>query len=230
MNYQRPELRKMLAAEYVLGTLHGKARKRFERLLSHNQLLQKDVAEWEAKLGPLSTLKPVEPPPHVWKNIASRVRHIETPPEKLKQGLRWWQSLSLLTTVTTLLLAILLFIPSKDTTFEATYLVVISDQQTKPVWLVKADTSNNLLEVEALRVPPIANSQDYELWLLPSANSAPISMGLLPENGTVRVPLDVGTQLANAAGIAVSLEPAGGSTIGAPSGPVLYQSSIQTLL
>ena len=47
MNYRRPELRDRLAAEYVLGTLHGRARARLQQLLRDDPQLQARVAFWE---------------------------------------------------------------------------------------------------------------------------------------------------------------------------------------
>ena len=44
MNYNNPELRDVLAGEYVLGTLRGKARARFERLLAMDASLRDRAA------------------------------------------------------------------------------------------------------------------------------------------------------------------------------------------
>ncbi|HEX9812535.1 MAG TPA: hypothetical protein VGA88_10670 [Burkholderiales bacterium] len=44
MNYRNPKLRDMLAGEYVLGTLTGRARRRFEELLRDDYALRDVVA------------------------------------------------------------------------------------------------------------------------------------------------------------------------------------------
>ena len=54
MNYRQPELCDRLAAEYVLGTLHGRARARMQQLLRDDLLLQARVAFWEHKLLPMA--------------------------------------------------------------------------------------------------------------------------------------------------------------------------------
>src|SRR5213592_2619358 len=52
MNYDRPELRDRLASEYVLGTLHGRARQRFQRLMKDDPALRAAVEFWERQLMP----------------------------------------------------------------------------------------------------------------------------------------------------------------------------------
>ena len=49
-----PECRQALAGEYVLGSLQGAARRRFERLLVDSPDLQRYVADLEVTLAPLA--------------------------------------------------------------------------------------------------------------------------------------------------------------------------------
>ena len=67
----------------------------------------------------------------------------------------------------------------------------------------------------------------FELWILPSDKSKPISLGLLPQQGkkTVKVPAQL-LALLQTSGLAVSLEPIGGSPTGQPTGAVLYQGKL----
>jgi anti-sigma-K factor RskA len=74
MNYADPELRDQLAAEYALGTMSGPERRRFERLLSGDRDLRDLVQDWELRLNLLAESAPaVEPPAHVWDEIARRI-------------------------------------------------------------------------------------------------------------------------------------------------------------
>ena len=52
--YKSPELRDRLAAEYVVGTLRGRARARFQSLLRYDPDLRRVVGEWEARITPLA--------------------------------------------------------------------------------------------------------------------------------------------------------------------------------
>ncbi|MCR9261065.1 MAG: hypothetical protein NXH95_15175 [Pseudomonadaceae bacterium] len=51
MNYERPELLDRLAAEYVLGTLHGAARRRFDRLFLESAAAREAVDSWQIRLA-----------------------------------------------------------------------------------------------------------------------------------------------------------------------------------
>jgi hypothetical protein len=67
-------LRDALAAEYVLGTLAGAARARFERLLARDPDLADHVRAWEQRLGALvAALPPVPPPDRVRRAIEARL-------------------------------------------------------------------------------------------------------------------------------------------------------------
>ena len=48
-----PVLCEKLAGEYVLGTLKGGARRRFETLMSLDARVRGAVADWQARLQPL---------------------------------------------------------------------------------------------------------------------------------------------------------------------------------
>jgi len=50
---QNTRLQHKLAAEYVLGTLRGGARRRFQSWLSNDPHLQQVVREWEHHLMPM---------------------------------------------------------------------------------------------------------------------------------------------------------------------------------
>jgi len=74
MNYDRPQLGERLAADYVLGMMPARARRRFERAIAGNATLAAAVAGWSERLGPLDAITADEtPPPHVWRRIEQRI-------------------------------------------------------------------------------------------------------------------------------------------------------------
>jgi anti-sigma-K factor RskA len=67
--------------------------------------------------------------------------------------------------------------------------------------------------------------QVFELWGLPKEpGGAPRSLGLLPqrEKTSIKLAAAADQTLSDFPALAVSLEPAGGSKTGLPTGPVLY--------
>jgi anti-sigma-K factor RskA len=62
VKYDNPALRDKLASEYVLGTLHGRARKRFESLLRADSGLLESVRAWQERLIPLAQALPALAP------------------------------------------------------------------------------------------------------------------------------------------------------------------------
>ena len=96
MTYERPELLERLAAEYVLGTLRGGARRRFERLCGVSAAARVRVHRWEDDLGILSAgLAPVQPR-GAWSGRASaggcsgRSRRRGAAPRDSRSRQPWW--------------------------------------------------------------------------------------------------------------------------------------------
>jgi anti-sigma-K factor RskA len=95
-----PELRNGVAAEYVLGTLRGPARRRFETLLSGDAALRAEAEDWGMRLNLLAESAPaVAPPPRVWERIAERTAPAPAARagslERLWQSLGFWRAASL---------------------------------------------------------------------------------------------------------------------------------------
>src|SRR5438552_2624222 len=91
MNYDRPELRDRLASEYVLGTMVGAARRRFQRLIRSDVKTRTAVETWEQRLMPMGG--PIEvpaPSPQVWEGIAARVAPRQRAAEQPSWFERWF--------------------------------------------------------------------------------------------------------------------------------------------
>jgi anti-sigma-K factor RskA len=97
MDYAQPRLVDALAAQYVAGTLRGRARARFETLLPGHPALQAAVREWQERLMPLTGVMPEQPPsPRVWQAIEQRLwpAAAPAPAQRFWQRLGWWRALS----------------------------------------------------------------------------------------------------------------------------------------
>ena len=75
-----------------------------------------------------------------------------------------------------------------------------------------------------------ASGKDFELWMIEGKN-APVSMGVIPAGATAHIGVSPAAQqkLAQGAVLAVSLEPAGGSPTGQPTGPVVAAGDLKSI-
>jgi anti-sigma-K factor RskA len=208
------ELVDRLAAEYVLGTLRYRARRRFERWLLSPQVGAL-VKAWEDRLAGLEPqLAPVKPPANVWRGIEDK---LELRKLQRRPATRWMAiAASLLVVVAAGLFFALPGGPKVTGTS-----TLAADAQTI-YWRVEVLGDREELNVRAQNVYDLPAGKAHELWALPEGG-APVSLGLLPQMGDRRVVLTAAQRaaLANSKQIAVSLEPEGGSPTGAPTGPVL---------
>ena len=73
--------------------------------------------------------------------------------------------------------------------------------------------------------PTMAPSTSWELWLLPPGKAAPVSLGQvsLDPVQVMKLPPAAAAKMPGAWGMALSIEPAGGSPTGAPTGPIIFK-------
>jgi anti-sigma-K factor RskA len=232
MNYDDPVLIDRLAAEYVLLTLRGAARRRFERLLLEAPAARDAVWRWEATFAGIAARDDVSVPhPRVWRRIEKQM-HAET--EKIP----WWNSLPLLrvwsfgATAAALALAVaLVFQAPAPEQLPAERVAIVNDASASPLWVIGVNLSSGEITARAVNVQAQALDKVYELWVLP-ADGNPKSLGLLPVAGNSSrstIPAGLRALLTNAKGLAISIEPSGGSPTGLPTGPVVYQAAMVQL-
>lgn len=221
MRYDSPQLLDALAREYVLGTLRGHARVRFARVLASSLPARRAVLNWEQRLAPLArAVPPAEPPPHVWANIEAATGGAR--PKARGGGI--WPALA----AGLAALAILfggLYLGQQPQIDQARYVSVITDTTTGPIWLLQAFAEE--LRVSTVNPRPVPAGNSYELWMLPDGGM-PVSLGLIPGTGNAALPLNAQALavLAQTMTLAVSLEPAGGSPTGQPTGPVIFTAPL----
>ncbi|MFN0316982.1 MAG: anti-sigma factor domain-containing protein [Burkholderiales bacterium] len=219
-------MREALAAEYALGTLQGRARRRFEHVLKGDPALRAYVTAWQARLHPLGeTIAPVVPPKRVWQAIATRIQGRRP---GLWQSLLFWRWLSASSAAALVLVAVYagVWLPRLEAGKE--YMVVVmSDQQSRPMITVSwpmQDRKKTKLRIRVIGHQDMAPNTAWELWMLAGEDRKPHSLGLITTHETqeVEIPAHLLPAINAAWGMAMSVEPHGGSPTGAPSGPVLY--------
>ena len=243
MRYDDPNLRDYLAAHYVLGSLHGAARRRFENLALKRADWQQATDWWSTRLHLLAdTVPAVEPRKELWQKLQSRLYGTEI----TTSWFNWWKSLAVGSSAIAALLAFVLVTHPPQTvetptpvaeapksitaTPIPTKVALLENAETKPGWML-ALAKNKMGKTE-LRVTALASlkqqaDKSFELWILPPDKSAPISLGVLPQQGNQQVIISEQTATLIAdGGLAVTLEPIGGSPTGKSTGPVVYQGKL----
>jgi anti-sigma-K factor RskA len=232
MDYSRRELADRLAAEYVLGTLNGPARRRFETLQGAHPNLRQAVAQWQARLAPLSTSVPeVAPPERVWHDIEGRLFapgpvERETPRTSRWQRLALWRGISALATAA----AVAMFLVASQTPPPQAPIVVVLGANPETATTLNASfvasvsADGRALVLRPLNELSLAPDRALELWAVP-AQGAPRSLGLVRSAGATT--LLRAQLLRDTAAFAVSVEPAGGSPTGAPTGPIVSVGKLQ---
>jgi anti-sigma-K factor RskA len=226
VDYSRTELADRLAAGFAAGTLRGAARRRFETLLPAHPALRSALRGWQERLMPLTAAVPLEPAPaRVWQGIESRLfAPVNTPPVALATpaGLSFWRGLAGFASITAIAFALLLANPAPAL---PPVVVVLSASPAaagagpRPSIVASISGDGRALVTRPLVNVGVTVDRALELWAIPPGG-APRSLGLISARGQTLALK--GQQLQGADTLAVSLEPAGGSPTGQPTGPVLY--------
>jgi len=240
MNYRRPELRERLASEYVLGTLHGRARPRFQQLLHADAELQARVAFWEQQLMPMAApVSAVAPSAKVWEAIAARVapreQAVRARPGGLLRGLANWFDLRTLGAVAAGLfvgVAVTLIGPRlldrdaadvAESQLPQSYVGVLATADGRTGLIVSSLRHGKVMDVKQVLRVPVATGHTLYLWTIDAdGNARPI--GPVPQGSFVQVPLSESSEklFGMATELALSIEPVN-SAPAQPSGAFVYR-------
>lgn len=225
MKYEDQTLLDELAVDYILGTMRGAARRRFQKLMINRPQIRQTVWRWEQHLNPLAeSLPSTAPNPEVWQKIQRRLGWLaneQQPALKQPNRVSWF-----IAAAASVLLAVVMLRPYMlDPVSAEVALIQTADAK---VWWSIAKTEQQLT-VRATTAVQADTDRDYELWMLPANGQAPISLGLLPQNQQRILQIPAAAKDLVIAALAVSIEPKGGSPTGAPTGEVLFTAEVITL-
>ncbi|OON62403.1 hypothetical protein B0920_02750 [Massilia sp. KIM] len=222
-----PVLRERLSAEYVLGTLRGGARRRFERWLASSAALRATVDEWQRRLAAIAELPPaVAPPARVWDGIERRLGFARPAP--------WWQfwrgagapiwgGVAVAASAAAIGLALVLRAGAPAPAIDQ--VATLTDEQSRTALVLAADARRGRIEVRVAAGLKVPDDRTLQLWAIDRAGK-PRSLGILADVRGASLALDDRAVGAEVMLLAVSLEPKGGSPDpNGPTGPVLYKGA-----
>jgi anti-sigma-K factor RskA len=223
----------VLAAEYVLGTLDADERASVARRRTSEPALDKAIAGWERRLGPLAEAMPsAAPPADLLARIEARIearaaaggRGATADVIELRSRLRRWKWIAGAASAAAALSMVLFGVrelsrPSSVQTFVG----VFTKDDAAPAFVLTVDLSSQTLTIRSVNADALPD-KSYQLWIKPTPQSPPRSLGVIAGSEH-----RIGTELAvyrpdevRGATFGVSVEPRGGSPTGQPTGPVLH--------
>ena len=224
---EHPDTVDALAAEYVLGTLRGRARRRFEKWRDTSLLVQERCRFWEENLMRLAkNLRPIKPPAHVWQGIRIRLNFAHGEPRR-----RPGRTLAIAASVLLIVGMSTLLYWRSTSPGPLSEVATITTPTGGQMWEVDFYRESGRLIMHAGNLTSTARptNRDYELWALP-AGGKPVSLGVMPVSGKAQRSL-TGPQLQallSSAQVAVTVEQLGGSPTGQPTSTPVFVAPLRS--
>lgn len=229
MNLADREEMRAVAGEYVLGVLSAEEIDEVENALAGDRALRDEVDFWEERLIGLTQIpRPIAPSPALWRRIerdlppqpAAMADMVPLRRAGLWHSLPFWRAASAALMAATILLAVLVLRPMPPGE-RADFTAILQAQDKSVAFLVEVDARRavSLTPLASVSVPA---SQSLELWALKDANDRPRSLGVVAADRRSLIAPSSLPEVVPGQLFLISLEPAGGSPTGLPTGPVLY--------
>jgi len=228
----------ILAAEYVLGLLEGSERLTAETRATADPAFAEQVEAWSVRLAPMLTGNGEEPPASVWQGIAARLAvNDDEVVASASAAVRRWRLATIGASAIAASLALVLVTRPEPAPQappvanapqpqpQAVLVASLGDEKTASAVTIAVESAGEQLLVTPVRLA--ADGRAAELWIIPE-DGTPRSLGVIraAAPSRVAVPITHRAHIHSGATFAISLEPAGGSPTGAPTGPVAASGKI----
>ncbi len=236
----------LLAAEYVLGVLDAQELRAARRRLRTDRAFAAEVAAWEGRFAAwFAAFEPVTAPGDAWERVQRSLGWtLQTPDRAVAAPAAsgsFWRGLALggfaLASVCAVALLVTLRRPPEQLpapppvvetrVVEPDMVASIATDDGRPMLVASIHSDTGAMTLAPAGDMDVPAGSAAELWLIP-ADGTPRSLGVFdPHNaGRMVVPETMRGGLAADALLAVSIEPAGGSPTGLPTGPVVAKGSM----
>lgn len=252
MTLDDPQERSASAGEYVLGTLPAADGAAFERALADDAALRAEVYRWQDRLLALADrVVSVEPARELWSRIEARLgavsaaatvtpaaQPITMPTVPLAandadgQRLRHWRVVSGMAIAASVLLASLLVLRAPTPTSPTSpissapaerYLALLeAPDKSSTGWVVEVTAGDKVRLVPVGPSDAVPPGKSLQFWTKAEGAAGPTSLGLVRPGVVTELPAARLPAVGVRTLFELTLEPEGGSTLGRPTGPILF--------
>jgi anti-sigma-K factor RskA len=213
----------IVAAEYVLGVLPSAERTAAARRIDLETAFARLVEQWEGYFSPLAaSYQAVEPPASVKTALDRRLFAIggaapSTSQPSLWSSLALWRGLAAAAIAAFAIYVAVPYLSPPVPAPQARLVASLAPNASDVSYLAVYDAATGEVALSHVSGERGAG-QDYELWMVEGQN-APVSMGVIPAGDSALLPVkpEIKAKLEKGVALAISLEPAGGSTNGKPT-------------
>lgn len=227
-----------LAGEYVLGLLDGDELAHAKRRVASDRAFSRLVDGWRRHLADFDdTADRIEPGADLWNRIGVTIS-TAAPAAFSRDGgvsgglwgsLRAWRVAAFSGAFASFVLAVLagvLFMASRDDqTGKPAYIAILLNDETRQAGAVVNVFADGRAELVPLVDIAVPRGRALEIWTLWDRAVGPRSVGLIDAARATTLKLDALPRTVVDQLFEITLEPAGGSPIGRPTGPILFKGT-----
>ncbi len=225
----KPDDDDMLAAEYALGVMQEPDRRTFEARLSTEPALRARLRAWDEHFTHFAdAIEPVEPPASLQKSLETRLFGKPDAKPGFWHSLALWRGLAFTSCAALLALGVYTTQVSISPSGGDALVAEVRGESNAVTLAAYYDEAKGELRVNRV-AGTAAAGRSFELWLI-VGNDPPVSLGVLPDAATTRLAVPQALRSKFRGGVlAISDEPKGGSTTGAPTGAVVATGKLTVI-
>jgi anti-sigma-K factor RskA len=226
---QREDDDNVLAAEYALGVMRGAERNAFAARIAAEPALAAKLREWDEHFVQFADgIGPVAPPSALQANLQTRLFGKAEAAPSFWNSLTLWRGLAFASFAALLALSTYNAQMTVEPPAGAALVAQVAGEANAVTLAAYYDEAKGELRLNRVAGDP-ASGRSFELWLI-AGQDAPVSLGVLPADNTTRVVVPDALRAKFKDGVlAISDEPLGGSTTGAPTGAVLATGKLTVI-